>query len=65
MPRQKYDAVVRIEQLRALIEKEIGKKIKHVQTDNGDCSKLLNKFCIKEGIGRHRTSVSEHNRLQS
>lgn len=54
--RHKFNAVVKIGQLRALIENEIGKTIKHVQIDSSMkfCLELLNEFCMKEDIVRHR-----------
>ena len=59
--RHKFDAVVRIRQLKAMIEKETDKTIKQMQIDNSMefCSKVLNEFCMKEGIVRHRTSANE------
>ena len=61
MLRYKFDAIIKIMQLRALIEKETGKMIKQVQIDNNMefCSKLLNEFCMKEGIVKRCTTVNE------
>lgn len=44
-------------QWKALIEKQTGKKIKRLRTDNGleFCSGEFNEFCKNEGIVRHRT----------
>jgi len=59
--RHKFDVVVRIKQLIALIEKKTSKMIKHVRTDGSMkfCSKLLNEFCTNEGIVKHRTNADE------
>ena len=59
--RHKFDVIIRIRQVKALIEKEIGKSVKQVRTDKSMefCSKLLNEFCMKEGIVRHRISADE------
>lgn len=59
MMRHKFDVVVRIEI--AFIKDEIGKMIKHVQTNNSMkfCLNLLNEFCIKEDIAKHCTSANE------
>lgn len=44
-------------QWKALIEKQTGKKVKRLRTDNGleFCSSAFNDFCKNEGIVRHRT----------
>lgn len=47
--RYKFDVIVGIRQLSTLIEKEIGK--------------IINKFCMKKGIVRYHTNVSEPQRI--
>lgn len=43
----------------------IGKMVKHMWTDSSIklCSKLLNKFYVKEGIAKHRIMPLNHNKL--
>lgn len=57
----KIDVVIRIKQLRALIERNTGKTIKHIQTNNTMefYPKLLNEFYMIEGIVRHCISANE------
>ncbi|KAH9650014.1 hypothetical protein KPL70_026198 [Citrus sinensis] len=42
---------------KALVENQIGKKVKKLRIDNGleYCNKMFDDFCASEGIGRHRT----------
>ena len=55
--KRKSDVFVTFKQWKALIEKQTGKKIKRLRTDNGleFCSGEFNEFCKNEGIARHCT----------
>lgn len=53
----KHKSEVFATQWKALIEKQTGKRIKRLRTDNGleYCSGEFDEFCKNEGIVRHRT----------
>ncbi|KAG9441834.1 hypothetical protein H6P81_017688 [Aristolochia fimbriata] len=53
----KSDVFTIFKQWKCMIEKQTGKQIKRLRTDNGleFCSGKFNKFCENEGIVRHRT----------
>nr|CAD1827360.1 unnamed protein product [Ananas comosus var. bracteatus] len=54
---RKSDVFKTFKQWKTFIEKQTGKQIKHLRTDNGleFCSGEFNEFCKDEGIERHRT----------
>lgn len=55
--RSKDEVFNHFKQWKTMIEKQTGKHIKRLRTDNGleFCSGEFNEFCKKEGIVRHRT----------
>ena len=55
--KHKNDVFLTFKQWKALVEKQIGKHIKRLRTDNGleFCGNEFNEFCKNEGIARHRT----------
>ena len=55
--KQKSDVFLTFKQWKILIEKQTGKHIKRLRTDNGleFCGSEFNDFCKNEGIARHRT----------
>ena len=55
--KHKNDVFPTFKKWKVLIENQIGKKIKHLQTDNGleFCEGQFNKFSENEGIVRHCT----------
>ena len=45
----------RFKEWKALVENQIGKKLKVLRTDNGlEYYKMFDEFCSREGIVRHR-----------
>ena len=55
--KQKNDVFTTFKQWKALVEKQTGRKIKRLRTDNGleFCQGDFNEFCKNEGIVRHLT----------
>src|ERR1044072_9168661 len=55
--KQKGEAFVKFKQWKTLIEKQTGRQIKRLRTDNGleFCSGEFEKFCKDHGIARHYT----------
>lgn len=56
--KNKSQVFTTFKQWKTLIEKQTGKQIKQLRTDNGleFCSEEFNNFCKNEGIVRHRTA---------
>lgn len=57
--KHKNDVLEYYKQWKTLIEKQTGRQIKRLRTDNGleFVEKEITKFCLDEGIARHRTCV--------
>ena len=57
MLKHKDEVFTQLEQRKAVIEKQTGKNIKRLRTNNGleFCSSEFNEFCKNEGIVKHRT----------
>ena len=55
--KNKSDVFLNFKQWKILIEKQTGKQVKRLRTDNGleFCNDEFNEFCKNEGIARHRT----------
>ena len=55
--KSKDEALVRFKEWKTLAERQIGKKVKKIRTNNGleYFSKQFNKLCADEGIARHKT----------
>jgi len=55
--KRKNDVYLTFKQWKVLIEKQTGKQIKRLRTDNGMefCEREFDEFCKNEGIVRHRT----------
>ena len=55
--KQKSDVFLTFKQWKVLVEKQTGKHIKRLRTDNGleFCGSEFNEFCKNEGIARHHT----------
>lgn len=58
--KQKSDVFDTFKQWKTMIEKQTGKQIKRLRTDNGleFCNSAFENFCKKEGIVRHHTVVA-------
>ncbi|KAI4303367.1 hypothetical protein MLD38_039008 [Melastoma candidum] len=57
--KNKSDVFDTFKQWKTQVEKQTGKPVKRLRTDNGleFCGSDFNEFCLKEGIIRHRTVV--------
>ena len=55
--KSKDEAFVRFKEWKTLTERQTGKRVKRIRTDNGleYFSEQLNKLCANEGIARHKT----------
>ena len=55
--KHKHEAFAQFKQWKAMVEKQTGKQLKRLRTDNGleFCNSAFNEFCKNEGIVRHRT----------
>ena len=55
--KHKNEAFITFKQWKILVEKQTGKQIKRLRTDNGleFCSGEFNSFCKDQGIVRHLT----------
>lgn len=55
--KQKGEVFVKFKQWKAMVEKQAGRSVKTLRTDNGGefCSKEFDEFCKAEGIVRHHT----------
>ena len=63
--RKKDEVFSKFVEFKALVEKDIGKKVKALRSDNGGefVSNAFNDFCAKEGIQRELTAT--HNPQQN
>jgi len=55
------DAFPIFKKFKALVENQIGRKIKKLRINNGleFCESDFNEFCVVQGIARHRTLVGK------
>ena len=54
--KKKYDVFETFKKWKALVENEIGKKLKCLRLDNGDeyCNRSFEDYCSNNGIERHK-----------
>ena len=57
--KNKSEALSKFKHWKVMIEKQTGRKVKRLRTDNGldFCSEEFESFCKNEGIVRHKTTV--------
>ena len=57
--KNKSDAFADFKQWKALVEKQTGRRVRRLRTDNGleFCSEEFERNCKEEGIARHKTTT--------
>ena len=58
--KNKSDAFANFKQWKVMVEKQTGRRVRKLRTDNGleFCSEEFEKYCKEEGIARHKTTAA-------